>query len=98
MQLSQIAGIIPAVVFPAATYLQLHRVVQQRSAAGVSIPTWLLFGFANLGIYVYAERYLEWQALAGMLLTGILDFAIVGLAWFYQRRARQIPFDASCVI
>jgi len=31
--------------------------------------TWFLFGIANLAIYIYAERYTEWQAIIGMLLT-----------------------------
>ena len=44
------------------------------------VATWLLFGFANLAIYVYAERYTEWQAIVGMLVTAVLDFVIVGLA------------------
>ena len=80
MSIAQIAGILPAVVFPAATLVQLVRMVRARSAAGVSVATWLLFGFANLAIYVYAERYTEWQAIVGMLVTAVLDFVIVGLA------------------
>lgn len=82
MSFTQIAGILPAVVFPAATLVQLARVVRARSAEGVSVATWLLFGFANLAIYIYAERYAEWQAIVGMLFTAVLDFVIVGLAWF----------------
>ena len=80
MSIAQISGILPAVVFPAATLVQLVRMVRARSAAGVSVATWLLFGFANLAIYVYAERYTEWQAIVGMLVTAVLDFVIVGLA------------------
>jgi uncharacterized protein with PQ loop repeat len=80
MSIAQMAGILPAVVFPAATLVQLVRLVRARSAAGVSVATWLLFGFANLAIYVYAERYTEWQAIVGMLFTAVLDFVIVGLA------------------
>ena len=86
MNLPQLAGIIPAVVFPAATLMQLVPMVRQRSGAGVNALTWLFFGFANLGIYFYAERYTEWQAIIGMLLTALLDFVIVGAAWFYQHR------------
>ena len=80
------AGILPAVIFPAATLLQLARIVQQRSTVGVSVMTWLLFGFANLGIYIYAERYTEWQAIVGMLLTAVVDFVIVGFALFVHLR------------
>jgi hypothetical protein len=87
MTINQIVGILPAIVFPAATLLQLVKVVRRRSAAGVHVGTWLLFGFANVAIYFYAERYTEWQAIVGMLLTAVLDFIIVGLALFvYPRR------------
>ena len=79
MTFNQLAGILPAIVFPAATIIQLLRIVRHRSAIGVSVTTWLLFGFANLGMYVYAERYTEWQAILGMLFTAVVDFAIVGL-------------------
>ncbi|HVS52132.1 MAG TPA: hypothetical protein VHD62_07220 [Opitutaceae bacterium] len=80
MTISQAAGILPAIIFPAATLAQLLRMIRHRSTAGVSAATWLLFGVANLAIYVYAERYAEWQAIVGMLLTALLDFIIVGVA------------------
>jgi uncharacterized protein with PQ loop repeat len=80
MSFTQMAGILPAIVFPVATLAQLVRMLRNRSAAGVSVTTWLLFGFANLAIYIYAERYGEWQAIVGMLLTAVIDFVIVGVA------------------
>jgi hypothetical protein len=86
MNLVQIAGILPAIVFPAATLLQLARMVQKRSAAGVHVPTWFLFGLANVAIYIYAEHYGEWQAIVGMLLTAVLDFVIVALALLAYRK------------
>ncbi len=87
MNFSQLAGFLPAIVFPTATLVQLARMVRAHSAVGVSVTTWLLFGFANLGIYFYAERYAEWQAIVGMLVTAGLDFVIVALALFHYRRA-----------
>lgn len=85
MTIAQIAGILPAIVFPAATFLQLYRIIRNRSAAGVNVATWFLFGWANVAIYIYAGHYDEWQAISGMLLTAVLDFAIVGLALFAYR-------------
>jgi len=41
--------------------------VRHRSTLGVSKTTWLLFGLANIALYVYTERYGEWQAIAGLL-------------------------------
>lgn len=96
MTINQLAGILPAVVFPAATLVQLARMMRQRSAVGVSVSTWLLFGFANLGIYFYAERYTEWQAIVGMLLTAVLDFVIVVLAvWVYRPARAAEPRESA---
>ena len=96
MSFTQIAGILPALVFPAATLLQLWRMVRNRSAAGVNISTWFLFGWANVAIYIYAERYDEWQAIIGMLLTAVLDFVIVGLAVFaYRKRSVAVAWETA---
>lgn len=91
MNFNQLAGLLPAIVFPAATIVQLARMVRAHSAAGVSVATWLLFGFANLGIYFYAERYTEWQAIVGMLFTAVLDFLIVALALLRYRKPASLP-------
>jgi uncharacterized protein with PQ loop repeat len=81
MTFSQMAGIVPALIFPIATLLQLVRVLQSRAAAAAASPaTWSLFGIANVAIYIYAERYSEWQAIVGMLLTAVLDFAVAAVA------------------
>lgn len=85
MNLSQIAGILPALIFPAATLMQLVRLLRSRSPGEVSVLAWFLFGIANLGIYFYAERYTEWQAIVGMLLTAAIDFVIVGVALYYRQ-------------
>ena len=85
MNIPQIVGILPAVVFPVATLQHLLRLVRNRSAAGANTMTWLLFGLANLAIYIYAERYTEWQAILGMLVTALLDFIIVGYIWVSRR-------------
>lgn len=100
MSLNQLAGILPAIIFPAATLVQLVRMIRARSAAGVSVTSWLLFGFANLAIYFYAERYGEWQSICGMLVTAALDFAIVAVAlWGFRSRGsrRSAPADTSAL-
>ncbi|MDI1249738.1 MAG: hypothetical protein PSV13_12810 [Lacunisphaera sp.] len=91
MNFTYLAGILPAIIFPAATLLQIVRIVRHRSTVGVSKTTWLLFGLANIALYVYTERYGEWQAIAGLLLTAVLDFVIVALAIFAYRAAAAKP-------
>jgi uncharacterized protein with PQ loop repeat len=96
MTFAQIAGILPAIVFPAATLLQLFRIIRSRSCTGVNVSTWFLFGLANIAIYIYAERYDEWQAIIGMLLTAVLDFVIVGLVLFTNRkRGGRLVLEAA---
>lgn len=85
MNFTSLVGILPAIIFPAATFLQIVRMLRERSTAGVSVVTWLLFGVANIALYVYAERYAEWQAIAGLLLTALFDFVIVALKLFAFR-------------
>ncbi len=79
MNLPQLFGVLPAIIFPSATLLFLVRLVQQGAAAAANATTWLLFGIANLALYAYAERYNEWQAIVGLLGTAALDFAIVAV-------------------
>lgn len=88
MTITQLAGVLPAIIFPTATAFQFVRIVRQRSAAGVSAVTWSLFGIANVALYVYAERYAEWQSILGLLLTALLDFAIAGMALAQSARGR----------
>ena len=95
MTLNQLAGVIPAIVFPAATLAQLVQMIRQRSAAGVNASTWLLFGVANLAIYFYAEHYTEWQAIVGMLFTAVLDFVIAGLVLAARRAGKETAKPAA---
>ncbi|WP_163833747.1 hypothetical protein [Spartinivicinus ruber] len=85
----EVAGWLPAIVFPIATFLQLWVVLKNRSGEGVSKTTWLLFGIANVGLYIYAEKYDSIQSIVGMLLTAGLDFLIVFLAWLFGDQSSQ---------
>lgn len=84
--LVNIAGWIPAVFLPAATLAQLIRLLKTRSAEGVSLLTWLLFGFANLGIYIFTEKYSTPQSIFAQLLTALLNFVIVAVIWILRRK------------
>jgi uncharacterized protein with PQ loop repeat len=75
----ELAGWVPAIIFPTATFLQLLKILREKTAEGVSILSWTLFGFANIGLYFYAEKYLALQSLVGFLGTAIIDFLIVGM-------------------
>ena len=84
--LLEISGWIPAVVLPVAALIQLLTIAVKKSVEGVSLITWLLFGFANLGMYVFTEKYTAPQTLIGLLGTAALNFTIVGMIISLRRR------------
>ncbi len=75
-----VAGWLPAIIFPAATLIQLLAIFKNESTYGVSSCTWTLFGIANVSVYIYAEKYLEAQTIIGFLGTALLDFIIAAMA------------------
>jgi hypothetical protein len=78
--IDQLAGWLPAVVFPAAASAQIIAIVRNRDARGVSILSWSLFALANLALYAYVGRYTEPQAILSCLLTAALNIGVVGAA------------------
>ena len=82
-----IAGWLPAIIFPAATLIQLIAILRSNSIEGVSPLTWSLFGIANIAVYIYTEKYFAPQTIIGFLGTAVLDFAIAAMA--IRGRGRQ---------
>lgn len=84
MSMSQVVinifGWLPAIIIPLATIIQLSTIIRNRSVNGVSWVTWSLFGVANVGLYIYTEKYGDIQSIVGLLGSAILDFVIAGLA------------------
>ena len=87
--LLNILGWIPAIVFPLATTLQLIKIAQAKTAQGVSINAWLLFGLANVGFYAFSEKYFAIQSIMALLLTAILDFVIVGMVLVFRWKTKR---------
>lgn len=85
--LTEILGIIPAIVFPAATFFQFIKIIRSRDVSGVSIFSWILFGIANLTLYFYVGKFAEIQAIFSMLLTALLDFIIAFFIWRWKPRS-----------
>jgi len=82
--LIEFAGWIPAIIFPAATVIQLWEIFRSRSTRGVSWLTWFLFGVANVAVYIYTEKYFAPQTIIGFLGTALVDFIIASLALWKQ--------------
>ncbi|CAM3915672.1 hypothetical protein VA7868_03327 [Vibrio aerogenes CECT 7868] len=85
MTIIDIIGYIPAIIFPVATLSQLFHLLKTKSADGVSLITWIAFATGNVSLYIYTEKYNELQTIAGLLLTAILQIAIVVLILKYRR-------------
>lgn len=83
--IADLAGWIPAVILPLAALLQLIKIIKTKSGDGVSVPAWTLFGIANIGLYIFTEKYFALQSLAGLLGTAVIDFMIVGLVLWYKK-------------
>ena len=88
-QLTNIAGWIPAIILPAGTLIQLLKIAGEKSIEGVSILSWLLFGFANIGLYIFTEKYFALQSLLGLLGTAVMDFIIVALIIHHKHKHRS---------
>ena len=86
--LLELLGWIPAIIFPAATLLQLASVLRAERIDGISMTTWALFGVANICFYLFTEKYLAPQMLIGVLGTALVDFAIAGSVWVKKSRPR----------
>ncbi len=76
----ELCGWLPAIIFPGASFVQLWVMLRDKKADGVSPTAWSLFGLANICLYIYTEKYAEFQTLA-LLLTAVIEFAIVVL-WY----------------
>ena len=46
-------------------------------------------GIANLGLYIFTEKYLALQTLLGLLGTAVLNFVIVGMVVSIRKKAKQ---------
>ncbi|WP_461534905.1 hypothetical protein [Spongorhabdus nitratireducens] len=96
MTLIEIAGILPALIFPGASLLQLFHLLKTKTSEGVSIPAWSAFAVGNISLYIYTEKYDQLQAIVGMLGTCVLQIIIVLLVIRYRAQdSRMIQQEAE---
>jgi len=86
--LIQITGWVPAVIFPLACIIQLIKILRERSAEGVSAIAWVAFGFANISLYFYTEKYSSLQTIIGMLGQAVIDFSIAFFAIYFSKLSK----------
>jgi len=86
LNIIELVGFIPAIIFPTATIIQLWHLIKSKSAAGVSALAWAAFALGNISMYVYTEKYTQLQTIVGLLLTAVLQIAIIFLVLKYNRQ------------
>jgi len=80
-------GFIPAVIFPAASILQLIHILKTKSSVGVSALAWIAFALGNVSLFIYTEKYDEIQSIVGTLGTAVVQIGII-IAIFKYRSPR----------
>lgn len=85
MSVIELIGVIPAIIFPAATAIQLFHLLKTKSSDGVSALTWFAFSIGNIALFVYTEKYDQLQSIIGLLFTGLLQIFIVVLTLKYRK-------------
>lgn len=85
----QVAGAIPAIIFPTASLIQLIALLKRRNADGVSALSWFCFGIANICLYIYTQKYDEWEAITAFLGTSTLNFAVCILTLYYRNTSQK---------
>jgi fatty acid desaturase len=70
-------GWVPAVVFPAASVLQLMALLRRGKADGVSVLTWSLFAVANVCLYLTVAEWTRPQVIATTLGTALVQVVVV---------------------
>lgn len=88
-------GWVPAIVFPSACGIQLLAILRTKNASGVSIPAWSLFAFANISLFIYMEKYGEFESILGSVGTACLNLCIVAAAFRYRTPTSAQPGASS---
>ena len=86
MNLIEFIGYIPAVIFPTATIIQLFHLLRTKTSEGVSAIAWGAFALGNVSLYIYTEKYTEYQSIIGLLVTSVLQLFIIVLVFKYKQK------------
>ncbi|MET0377887.1 MAG: hypothetical protein ABW049_02755 [Spongiibacteraceae bacterium] len=84
----QLAGIIPAIIFPAASLSQLLTIARRKSADGVSVTTWVMVAIANISLFIYSGNYADPLNIIALLGAAALNVCVAGLAIYFQHIGR----------
>ena len=90
MSIIELIGYIPAIIFPAATIIQLLYMFKTKTSEGVSPLAWGAFALGNVSLYVYTEKYYELQSIIGLLVTSILQLVIIVLVFKYRKTKSMV--------
>jgi len=95
LNLIEIFGYIPAIVFPTATIIQLVHLIKSKTSEGVSPITWAAFALGNVSLYIYTEKYSQMQSIIGLLVTSALQLVIIALVFKYRKKVKSVEVNSS---
>jgi hypothetical protein len=75
---------MPVIFFPGSHMVQIHKMLREGSAAGVSAATFAGYFFGNMGAFLFAEKYTDIRTLLSFVLTAILEVIIVSMVAYYN--------------
>jgi uncharacterized protein with PQ loop repeat len=85
----ELAGGITAIILLTAGLIQLFKILKTKKAAGISSFAWFLYGIAGIGSYIFAEKYIAWQAIFSFLVPGVISLIISVLAYKYNKKRKR---------
>ena len=85
----ELAGGITAIILLTAGLIQLFKILKTKKAAGISSFAWFLYGVAGIGSYIFAEKYIAWQAIFSFLVPGVISLAISAIAYKYNKKRKK---------
>jgi uncharacterized membrane protein YfcA len=85
----ELAGWITAIILLTAGIMQLSKLLKTKKATGISSFAWFLYGVAGIGSYIFAEKYIAWQAIFSFLVPGVISFVISALAYSYDDKRKR---------
>jgi len=86
MNFIDLFGIIPAIIFPAASVVQLIHLIRVKDSRGASVLSWGFFVLGNVSLFVYTKKYTAWQSIIGLLGTAVLQIGIMVLIIRYRKK------------
>ena len=90
MKFQQLLTWAPFIFFPLSYLLQIIKVIEKKSEKGQDVWSYFLFFLANLGAFLFIEKFGDVRAIGGFLLTALLQIISVIVILQYSKKSQNI--------